>query len=191
VHREQSPMLVCADGFCTRSGAHFEHSKRPETRQEKAQRRARIFRTDSAPDRNTDTDTGNRGVSDPGRARGTRPSCRGGVAHATVPFHLNRNRWQGRHKTPPYGSRSASCKSVTNQRVVGVFDVADGATAGVTVDRATGGWGLRVCGSLVPPRGPFLNPSDVELRLTKGVKTGLPAPLETLLETTRRAPWNA
>ena len=53
------------------------------------------FSGQTAPRSDTDTDTGHRGVSDPSGARGTHSSRRGGVAHATVPFHLNRNRSSG------------------------------------------------------------------------------------------------
>jgi hypothetical protein len=55
-----------------------------------------------------DTGTWNRGVSDPGTRAGPGHAHSAGVAHASVPLHLNRNRGHGRQHTPPNLSGGAA-----------------------------------------------------------------------------------
>src|SRR5713101_6889734 len=69
------------------------------------------------PDRNTDTDTGHRGVSDPSGARGTRASRRGGVAHATLlSISIRTAIGAAQNATPPWG-RATDRKLLPHRRL--------------------------------------------------------------------------
>jgi len=158
VHREQSVALVCADDPAPDPEHILSTQKDSQHVKKRGSAPGTNFPGDNAPVRDTDTDTGHGGVSDPsGRAGRVRRAEAGSL---TPPFlhHLNRNRDRGGIKRRPGWRRATNRKLLLRRRVTGAVRAETTASPAGSCLRCRPTLGVEDVQRALPPSGPLPQP---------------------------------